>query len=166
MNTFCIRRLKGFTLIELLVVIAIIGILASIIIASLNSARQKSRDARRIADLKQIQTALALYFHDHNEYPPTASMSTDLPAGNYMSVVSKDPLGADYTYELCATTDPANNSYHLGASLEDVNNSALNNATGVATPTGCAETWLIKAAGACTAIGGTSQGIACYDLVP
>ena len=57
-------RRGGFTLIELLVVIAIIGILASIVLASLNSARQKSRDARRIADIKQIQLALELYFED------------------------------------------------------------------------------------------------------
>ena len=52
---------KGFTLIELLVVIAIIGILASVVLASLNSARKKSRDARRVADIKQIQLALELY---------------------------------------------------------------------------------------------------------
>jgi prepilin-type N-terminal cleavage/methylation domain-containing protein len=52
---------KGFTLIELLVVIAIIGILASVILASLNSARSKANDARRKSDLAQIATALQLY---------------------------------------------------------------------------------------------------------
>lgn len=62
-------RNAGFTLIELLVVIAIIGILASVVLASLNTARQKSRDARRIADLRQIQTALELYYSSNNSYP-------------------------------------------------------------------------------------------------
>ncbi|MEK9195329.1 MAG: prepilin-type N-terminal cleavage/methylation domain-containing protein, partial [Patescibacteria group bacterium] len=52
----------GFTLIELLVVIAIIGVLASVVLASVNSARAKARDARKIADIRQISTALQLFF--------------------------------------------------------------------------------------------------------
>src|SRR3989344_2966865 len=63
------KRGAGFTLIELLVVIAIIGLLASIVLASLNTARRKSRDARRLADIKQIQVALELYFDAKGEYP-------------------------------------------------------------------------------------------------
>jgi prepilin-type N-terminal cleavage/methylation domain-containing protein len=59
----------GFTLIELLVVIAIIGILSSVILASLNTARVKARDARRISDMNQVQTALAFYYSDNNQYP-------------------------------------------------------------------------------------------------
>ena len=62
---------KGFTLIELLVVVAIIGILASVVLVSLSSARAKARDVQRISDLKQIQNALAVYYGDHRSYPYT-----------------------------------------------------------------------------------------------
>jgi len=62
-------RPRGFTLIELLVVIAIIGLLSTLAVVALNSARQKARDAKRVADVKQIQTALELYFNDSNSYP-------------------------------------------------------------------------------------------------
>ncbi|HEV8601650.1 MAG TPA: prepilin-type N-terminal cleavage/methylation domain-containing protein, partial [Patescibacteria group bacterium] len=47
------KHSKGFTLIELLVVISIIGLLASVTLVSLNSARAKARDAKRVGDLKQ-----------------------------------------------------------------------------------------------------------------
>ncbi|MFH1427616.1 MAG: prepilin-type N-terminal cleavage/methylation domain-containing protein [Patescibacteria group bacterium] len=67
------KKHKGFTLIELLVVIAIIGLLSTLAVVALNNARQKSRDARRIADIKQIQTALELYFNDQNGYPVEAA---------------------------------------------------------------------------------------------
>ncbi len=60
---------KGFTLIELLVVIAIIGILSSVVLVSLNTARAKSKDAARVTTIKQVQNALALYYLDRNDYP-------------------------------------------------------------------------------------------------
>jgi prepilin-type N-terminal cleavage/methylation domain-containing protein len=60
---------RGFTLIELLVVIAIIGLLASVVLLSLNSARAKSRDAKRMADVKLIANAMELYFNDSGSYP-------------------------------------------------------------------------------------------------
>jgi len=63
-------RPRAFTLIELLVVIAIIGVLSSVVLASLNTARVKGRDAQRVSSLKEVQTALELYASEHDgEYP-------------------------------------------------------------------------------------------------
>jgi len=64
---------KGFTLIELLVVVAIIGILSSITMASLNSARAKARDARRMSDLSQIRNALYMYFDKYGNWMEAGS---------------------------------------------------------------------------------------------
>lgn len=70
------KKAKGFTLIELLVVIAIIGLLSTLAVVALNNARQKSRDAKRVSDVKQTSTALELYFADNNQYPTAATEIT------------------------------------------------------------------------------------------
>ena len=66
---------KGFTLIELLVVVAIIALIATFAVVSLLSARARSRDTKRVADIRQMQTALALYFTDHGAYPETSAVT-------------------------------------------------------------------------------------------
>lgn len=82
----------GFTLIELLVVIVIIGILATLATVTLSSARGKARDARRVSDVKQIQTALELYYNDAGGYPltvdgPTAGTAFSYGGVTYMAKV-------------------------------------------------------------------------------
>lgn len=64
---------RGFTLIELLVVIAIIGLLSSIVLVSLQGARAKARDGRRMHDLSQIRTALILYNEAYGNWMETGS---------------------------------------------------------------------------------------------
>lgn len=64
---------RGFTLIELLVVIAIIGMLASIVLVSLGTARAAGRDAKRKGDIHAIENALNLYWDTHYSYPSTGA---------------------------------------------------------------------------------------------
>jgi len=88
----------GFTLIELLVVIAIIGLLATIVMVSLNSARGKARDSRSLADFRQIYSAMALYYEDASAYYATGdvdcnaagegtAISAGVSIGDYIAVV-------------------------------------------------------------------------------
>lgn len=119
---FTLMRPKGFTLIELLVVISLIGILATLVIANMNSARERARDATRKSDLRNIQTALRLYYNDNSGYAPLAEMTAAwggqwAKSGvTYMNLLPKDPLSPtqDYVYTY---TDSDN--YVLMACLEN-----------------------------------------------
>ncbi len=84
----------GFTLVELLVVISIIGLLSSVVLTSVNSARMKARDARRLADIKQIQNAMQIYYEDNGAYPPVTYGPQGSLAGWEVSYKSNflDPL--------------------------------------------------------------------------
>ncbi|NCN25870.1 hypothetical protein COT94_01785 [Candidatus Falkowbacteria bacterium CG10_big_fil_rev_8_21_14_0_10_37_14] len=84
---------SGFTLIELLVVIVIIGVLATLATVALSSAREKARDARRVSDIKQIMTALELYYSDASSYPNTITINSPIAYSGvtYMAKVPGNP---------------------------------------------------------------------------
>jgi len=147
-------KARGFTIIELLTVIAIIGILASIVMASLSSSRSKGRDARGITDVKNIELALRLYYPDNGMYPlniyaGTGSAPNSGLAPTYLPRVPTDPSygtagnnctsnpndascymyaayyrGSD-TLLACNGTTRIPSKYQIGALLEDTKNSAL-----------------------------------------
>jgi general secretion pathway protein G len=110
---------QGFTLIELLVVIAIIGLLSTLAVVALGSAKVKARDSKRLSDLKQLQTALELYYTDQNAYPAGTAVtlgSTSYACLNasgwttanctnpYMGKVPTDPHGSNYVYTVGTNT--------------------------------------------------------------
>ncbi|MFA6077583.1 MAG: type II secretion system protein [Candidatus Paceibacterota bacterium] len=99
---------RGFTLIELLVVIAIIGILSSVVLASLNTARGKARDAKRLSEMRQMQIALDLYYDNFGSYPDSdnagcggwdssgnGTFITALVSNNFLSAHLIDPTTND-----------------------------------------------------------------------
>lgn len=129
----------GFTLVELLVVIAIISILATLLLLQLGVARAKARDAKRIADINQVRSALELSFDDNGSYLATNTM-TGLKTAGYLINVPLDPIAASctdvyngavssifncYGYEWKPAAAPS--SFHIWAELEQKNTNALNN---------------------------------------
>ena len=84
LQTMSTPPLKGFTLIELLVVIAIIGVLSTVVMASLSSARLKGADTAVRANMAQARTQAQLYYEANgNSY---ASVCTNTSAGTVRSI--------------------------------------------------------------------------------
>ena len=80
------NRSQGFTLIELLVVIAIIGILSAVVLASLNTARQKGSDAAIQSDLSTIRNQAELYYDGAggNSYGSNTALESSCTATDNM----------------------------------------------------------------------------------
>ena len=109
------RKEKGFTLVELLVVIAIIGVLATLVLLQLGTARARARDTKRITDVNQIRTAIEQYFEDNNgKYPTVATWETDVRP--YLTKVPVDPLDATKHYGYA--TDTTRSKYMVWTTLE------------------------------------------------
>ncbi len=159
-----VKSYQGFTLIELLVVVSLIGILATLLFANLNAARERGRDAQRKADLRNIQTALRLYFNDNGGYPiadgsyqivgcglktarTTCAWGTSWTTSEgqvYMNVLPKDPLDQpnnsinDYRYISTGGDD-----YTIRACLENKSDTQGRAATGTET-SWCTSGWVYE----------------------
>ena len=116
---------KGFTLIELLVVVAIIAVLASVILVSFSDVRLKSRDAKRLSDMREIEKALALYHDNNRAFPIAVStititsddvLSTALEGDAAIANVPVDPLHDTYTYTY--RSDISGSTFTLSFCLE------------------------------------------------
>lgn len=109
------RYKKGFTLIELLVVISIISLLASIVLASLNSARQKARNASRLSSIRTLVLAFNFAFDNSGSFPSTnyvcvsatcyegwstyvANATVDAFLAPYLPSKPSDPVGGSRGY--------------------------------------------------------------------
>jgi prepilin-type N-terminal cleavage/methylation domain-containing protein len=130
---------KGFTLVELLVVISIIGLLATIVMVSLGSARTKARDTRRKVDLEQIVLALEMYYSDYNTYvvPGTGwqggsagwfnyeggtypkSIAHGIEEAEYMSKAPRDPSISSDNEVPQYMKYPCGNGFYVYARLEN-----------------------------------------------
>jgi general secretion pathway protein G len=134
---------KGFTLVELLVVIAIIGLLSTLAVVALGTTRAKARDSKRLSDIKQVQTALEMFYTDNSLYPSGDGITLGVGSAAclnadgfgaagctnaYMGQVPEDPGTGSYIYTLSGTT------YTITGSLEG----KVNNLEGTftATPSG------------------------------
>lgn len=74
---------RGFTLLEMVTVIFIIGVLSTIVVAGLQSSRQKARDDERVTDLATLQLALEMYYNAcGRQYPAPTAGALDLNANN------------------------------------------------------------------------------------
>ena len=146
-------------MIELLIVVAIIGILAALIIVSLNIVLSKARDARRKADINEIVKALDIYYLDNGQFPisggatyPNGGWSNSDDASwstlasllkSYINPLPKDPINSTgcatvnngvscYTYDYFSLNYGCSQQwYMLIYTLENKSDPALSQSPGV-----------------------------------
>ena len=130
------KKNKGFTLFELLVSISIIGILTALASVAFSGAQKKARDARRVQDMKSVQTAAEQYYSQANYVYPanTAVASWTVNSQAVLSMFPVDPKN-DTTYFYNYIPAGSNTTYCSCARVENTNNgNSTNNACNFVTP--------------------------------
>ncbi len=171
------KNSAGFTLIELLIVVAIIGIIVTFAIIFLSQSRAKARDAQRLADIKQISTALELYRADEVSYPtivtPGQSLVGPTSGITYVKKLPTNPPPTndgscavnEYTY---VTTDSGKTykiTYCLGQATSEAA-AGINVAKPYVIATGCTPDCTNKCAGEADGCGDTCSGTVAYEGGP
>jgi general secretion pathway protein G len=106
-----LRKQNGFTLIEIMVVVVIIAVLAALIVPNVIGRAEQARLAKAHADIRTLESALAMYRLDNGHYPSTdqglqalvkkpvgAPPANDWRKGGYVELLPKDPWGNAYQY--------------------------------------------------------------------
>lgn len=110
-------KTKGFTLIELLVVIAIIGILSSVVLASLNTARNKGSDAAVKANINGVRAQAEIFYDNANNYTALCSDANIVKSIDAAKVAAGITAATNVTY---TSAQAASNAVcHVGGSPEN-----------------------------------------------
>ena len=131
------REQTGFNLIELLVVIAVIAILSALLLPALGRAKEKSKAAQCLNNLRQWDLALSMYLHDNNDTIPRRGQGIQplqeidrpedwfnslppmigLPSYQTLATNGAIPMPGDKSIYVCPTAHPTTNQYFLSYAM-------------------------------------------------
>lgn len=140
MAAFFMKKTKknGFSLIELLIVFGILAILMLVALFVFQKQLIKGRDAKRKADLSNMQRVLEDYLNDEGCYPASLACGQELPP--YLNLVPCDPIenGDDHVYSYSVSVqDSCSRCYKIFTNLENEKDSAIEEAGCLDNPGAC-----------------------------
>jgi prepilin-type N-terminal cleavage/methylation domain-containing protein len=115
-RSYAVKETKGFTLIELLVVIAIIGILSSVVLASLNTARNKATDVNIMSNLAGTRSEAELYYSNNNSYNGLCAVTGTAVIGDQITAADVSFDGIAPTYDNSTEATASDGQCHATSS--------------------------------------------------